>query len=86
MPMYDFQCTKCEHVFEEIVPSDGPFPACPECKSPTDRMITVPNFKVKTKSDKAAFYAKKAKDEWKEKSGHKQVFPVAGKPQKKKSP
>ena len=42
MPMYDFQCTKCQHVFEEITKSDDPPPACPECASPSERQISTP--------------------------------------------
>lgn len=86
MPMYDFQCTKCEHTFEENIPSDAAFPACPECGAPTDRLFSLPHFKVKQKSDKAIFHHKKAMAEFKEQTGKKLTFPVAGKPQRKKSP
>ena len=65
MPLYDFQCTKCEHVFEDMAPSDGPFPPCPECSSPADRLLSAPNFAVKGRTEKAAMRQKKAHDEWK---------------------
>ena len=32
MPIYEYSCTKCGHVFEELVFDDNP-PACPHCGS-----------------------------------------------------
>lgn len=86
MPLYDFQCTKCEHVFEENTKSDATPPVCPECGGSTEKVISVPNFKVKQISDKALWHHKKAVADFKEQSSKKMVFPMAGKPQKKKSP
>lgn len=32
MPIYEYQCGQCRHVFESLVFSSGePGPACPEC-------------------------------------------------------
>ena len=32
MPLYEFRCQKCGHVFEELVRTDGGEPgACPRC-------------------------------------------------------
>jgi putative FmdB family regulatory protein len=83
MPMYDFQCTQCEHVFEEVTPSDAAPPLCPECSATTERLMSAPNFKVQKRSDKAAWHTKKALSDWKEQQGKKQTFAVSGKPQKK---
>ncbi len=34
MPIYEFECGKCNHRFETLVLSSGDTPsACPECKS-----------------------------------------------------
>ena len=34
MPIYEFECRKCKHVFETIVPSSSsPFPPCEKCNS-----------------------------------------------------
>lgn len=34
MPIYAYQCTACEHRFEELVSSNGEvFVACPTCSS-----------------------------------------------------
>ena len=40
MPIYEYECTKCGTVFEEIVPavSDASLP-CPECKSGETRKL-----------------------------------------------
>lgn len=32
MPIFDFQCTRCEHEFEALVLGSTP-PVCPECGS-----------------------------------------------------
>ena len=42
MPMYDFECTKCGHAFETVIPSDAPAPPCPECNAATDRLMGAP--------------------------------------------
>jgi putative FmdB family regulatory protein len=31
MPLYEFECEKCEARFEELVAADGGPPTCPEC-------------------------------------------------------
>jgi len=34
MPIYEFECQKCGHLFETIVPSSSsPFPPCESCNS-----------------------------------------------------
>jgi putative FmdB family regulatory protein len=83
--MYDFRCAQCQHVFEAVVASDATAPLCPECSSASERLLSPPNFKVKKRSEKAAYYSKKALAEWKEQQGGKKTFPMAGKPQKKTS-
>jgi putative FmdB family regulatory protein len=69
MPMYDFQCTKCEHVFEEVTPSDAPPPVCPECGAASERQISAVQFRVAKRSKKAEFMQHKAKEEWKKSQG-----------------
>jgi putative FmdB family regulatory protein len=56
MPMYDFRCTTCEHVFEEITPSDAPPPVCPECGAVTERLITPVTGIVKRRSKKGEWH------------------------------
>jgi len=50
MPMYEFQCKKCENVWCEITSYDesGKYPTirCPECKSKRkDKLLSAANFK-----------------------------------------
>lgn len=59
--MYDFKCTKCEHVFEDITPSDGPFPVCPECGEPSERQMSAPIYAAKRMSRKGAMHAERHK-------------------------
>jgi putative FmdB family regulatory protein len=42
MPLYDFHCPSCEHDFEEMAPSGGPAPKCPECGADTEKQISAP--------------------------------------------
>ena len=42
MPMFDFRCEKCNHVFEKIV-KHSEKTECPKCQSrQTDRLISKP--------------------------------------------
>jgi len=43
MPLYDFQCLKCQNIFEEIT-STSECPPCPKCMSEqTERQICAPS-------------------------------------------
>ncbi len=33
MPIYEFECEKCSHEFEELVMDSDEHPACPKCGS-----------------------------------------------------
>ncbi len=42
MPMYEYECQECEHVFEELVYGDERV-ACPQCQSQKlEKLISVP--------------------------------------------
>jgi putative FmdB family regulatory protein len=42
MPLYEYECRQCEHVFEELVFGDEPV-ACPKCQGRTlDKLLSVP--------------------------------------------
>jgi putative FmdB family regulatory protein len=58
MPMYDFECTKCGHTFEDIIPSTAANPGCPECGEPTEKVLSIGLGKVKKKSPKAEYYTR----------------------------
>jgi len=59
MPMFDFECTRCRHAFEEIIPSDAAPPACPECGAPTEKVLSVGLGKVKKMSKKGEYFLNK---------------------------
>ena len=39
--MWDFRCSSCEHVWERLV-RDDETPSCPECGSPSARVLHAP--------------------------------------------
>ncbi|TXD37549.1 zinc ribbon domain-containing protein [Lujinxingia vulgaris] len=49
MPIYEYRCAGCGHVFEEIQRFSDPDPeACPKCGSPqVGRMISANSFQLK---------------------------------------
>ena len=38
MPLYEYECRKCEHVFEELVFGDEPV-VCPKCQGTLTKVI-----------------------------------------------
>lgn len=49
MPIYEYQCPKCQHVFEEMVSlsqAHGEEP-CPRCGTPSPRLISHTSFVLK---------------------------------------
>jgi putative FmdB family regulatory protein len=51
MPLYDYSCRNCSHVFEALVLRDKS-PTCPECQSQDlERMMSMPA--VRSESTKA---------------------------------
>ncbi len=48
MPLYEYQCTKCDHRFEVIQKfSDAPRAKCPKCKGPLRKLISAPAIQFK---------------------------------------
>lgn len=49
MPIYEYQCQDCEHVFDVLQKmSDDPLTYCPECGEPKLRkLLSAPNFRLK---------------------------------------
>lgn len=47
MPLYDFKCSKCEHVFELIQKYLDPHPHCEKCGEPTIKIISNTTFILK---------------------------------------
>jgi len=46
MPLYEFQCNKCGHIFEQIQGLDDPAPPCPECGEKSHKLIAQVSFKL----------------------------------------
>lgn len=41
MPTYEYECTKCGHVFEEFKPMSAPKrERCPECRGKVERLVS----------------------------------------------
>lgn len=49
--LYDFQCTQCQHIFEDLVKKDEPNPVCSKCQSPTDKLMSAPQHHQTIKTD-----------------------------------
>jgi len=61
MPLYEYLCKKCGHVFEKIVKfSDRPIKKCPECGGVVDQTISAPAVQFKGSGWYVTDYAKKS--------------------------
>jgi putative FmdB family regulatory protein len=48
MPLYEYQCESCGHIFEIIQKySDPPIEACPECGGPVQKVPSAPAIQFK---------------------------------------
>ena len=48
MPLYEYQCKKCKHRFEQIQQfSDKPIRKCPECGGPLEKLISTSSVQFK---------------------------------------
>jgi putative FmdB family regulatory protein len=48
VPLYEYQCKKCRHIFEKIQQfSDSPVKKCPKCGGPVERLISAPAVQFK---------------------------------------
>ena len=49
MPLYDYKCQSCSHVFEGIARVNDPTPPCAKCQNPTKiAILTAPKGRVQT--------------------------------------
>lgn len=61
MPLYEYQCTKCKHVFEKIQKfSDPPVDKCPECGAKVEQLLSAPAIQFKGAGWYVTDYAKKS--------------------------
>jgi putative FmdB family regulatory protein len=60
MPLYEYECKKCKHRFEEIRKfSDKQPTKCPECGGPIEQVISAPAVQFKGSGWYVTDYAKK---------------------------
>lgn len=61
MPLYEYRCTKCNHVFEKIQKfSDPQVTECPKCGAPVEQVISAPAVQFKGAGWYVNDYAKKS--------------------------
>jgi putative FmdB family regulatory protein len=61
MPLYEYQCKKCGHLFEKIQKfSDKPVKKCPECGGPVEQTISAPAVQFKGSGWYVTDYARKS--------------------------
>jgi putative FmdB family regulatory protein len=61
MPLYEYQCKKCGHIFEKILKfSDKPIKKCPECGGAVEQTISAPAVQFKGSGWYVTDYAKKS--------------------------
>jgi putative FmdB family regulatory protein len=61
VPLYEYQCTKCKHVFEKIQKfSDPPVTKCPECGGEVEQLLSAPAIQFKGAGWYVTDYAKKS--------------------------
>ena len=47
MPLYDFQCNECKHLFVVLQKYVDPNPICEKCEEPTTKIISETSFILK---------------------------------------
>lgn len=74
MPLYEYQCKKCRHVFEKIqLFSDPPLKKCPKCGGPVERLISAPAVQFKGSGWYVTDYARSASSA--KEAGHDKSMP-----------
>jgi putative FmdB family regulatory protein len=61
MPLYEYECKKCHHLFERIQTFAAPHTKkCPECGGPIEQMISAPAVQFKGSGWYVTDYPKKS--------------------------
>ena len=62
MPLYEYQCKKCKHVFEKIHQSysEPRVKKCPKCAGPVEQLLSAPAVQFKGSGWYVTDYARKA--------------------------
>lgn len=60
MPLYEYQCKQCSHVFERIQKfSDPPLTVCPKCNGQVEQLLSAPAIQFKGSGWYVTDYAKR---------------------------
>ena len=61
MPLYEYQCKKCKHVFEKIHQSysEPRVKKCPKCGGPVEQLLSAPAVQFKGSGFYVTDYARK---------------------------
>ena len=74
MPLYDYKCSKCGHIFEvQQKMSEEPLKYCPVCKGPIKRLISAAGIIFKGSGFHVTDYGKKDVKEAKKPAEKKEV-------------
>lgn len=61
LPLYEYQCKKCNHLFERIRKfSDPPLTVCPKCQGEVEQLISPPAIQFKGSGWYVTDYAHKS--------------------------
>jgi putative FmdB family regulatory protein len=61
MPLYEYQCKKCQHTFEKIQSfSDKPIKKCPKCGGAVEKLLSAPAVQFKGTGWYVTDYANKS--------------------------
>ena len=61
MPLYEYECTRCQHRFEKLQRySDPPASECPVCGGPVSQLMSAPAIQFKGSGWYVTDYAKKS--------------------------
>jgi putative FmdB family regulatory protein len=87
MPIYEYQCPKCEKVYEVMQKfSDPPETACPQCAGPVTKIVSRTSFQLKGSGWYVTDYKKPKSENTSEKGSPKkeakasEAAPAAAKP------
>ncbi|MFC1555266.1 FmdB family zinc ribbon protein [candidate division KSB1 bacterium] len=47
MPLYEYRCSYCDHLFERLNHHDSDLPLCPVCNSETVKIFSQSSFRLK---------------------------------------
>jgi len=56
MPLHEFQCTKCKHIFEKLLfKDDSDILPCPKCGKDSNKILSTMTYNMKGYSEKNGY-------------------------------